>query len=253
MIIKPYNGAFFLLLLLTISAIIVLKSALKKKTQNQRRRILLFLCLCNIILFFGYKFALSLDSGYIMEYYKGRFVWLNELPLHLCNINLFLIPIGMLQRNRKIISFSFFVAPLGALMALIFPMVLFADCSLFIPRVLGYYVTHCILIICGISLTALKFYSPKFSDIPHVLMLFLLMGATVHVVNMIVRHTVHPEANYFFTYGSEASILKFFWQLIPLPLIYALPILLILAGYMSMICGLFRILGSRKQTPALRK
>ena len=242
-----------MLLLLTMSAIVVLRFALRKKTLKQRRRILLILCLCNIVLFIGYKFALSLDAGYILEYYKGRFVWLNELPLHLCNINLFLIPIGLLQRNRKMISFSFFVAPLGALMALIFPMVLFTDCSLFIPRVLGYYVTHCILIICGISLTALEFYSPNFSDIPRVLKLFLLMGVAVHVINMIVRHTVHPETNYFFTYGSDASILKFFWKLIPLPLIYALPVLLILAGYMSMICGLFHIGGLRNQAANLRK
>ena len=66
----------------------------------------------------------------------------NELSLHLCNINLFLTPLGVWKRNRSIMGFSFFVAPLGALMALLFPEPLFSGFSLFLSRIFGYYVTH---------------------------------------------------------------------------------------------------------------
>ena len=52
-------------------------------------------------------------QAYIRAYYPNGFNIFNELPLHLCNINLFLIPLGVWKRNRSIMGFSFFVAPLG--------------------------------------------------------------------------------------------------------------------------------------------
>ena len=78
-------------------------------------------CFFNLALFAGYKLSLSMDAAYIRAYYPNGFSIFNELPLHLCNINLFLIPLGVWKRNRSIMGFSFFVAPLGALMALLFP------------------------------------------------------------------------------------------------------------------------------------
>ena len=63
-------------------------------------------------------------------------------------------------------GFSFFVAPLGALMALLFPEPLFSGFSLLMPRIFGYYVTHAILVVCGLSLATLGFYRPDPKDIP---------------------------------------------------------------------------------------
>ena len=66
-----------------------------------------------------------------------------------------------MERNRSILGFAFFVAPLGALMALLFPEPLFAGFPLFLPRIFGYYVTHAILVVCGLSLATLGFYRPR--------------------------------------------------------------------------------------------
>ena len=178
---------------------------------------------------------------YIRAYYPNGFNIFNELPLHLCNINLFLIPIGLWKRNRSIMGFSFFVAPLGALMALLFPEPLFSGFSLFLPRIFGYYVTHALLVVCGLSLATLGFYRPDPKDIPRILKTFGLLAVGAHLINLLLRLTLCPEANYFFTYGAEISVLKLFWRIIPVPLLYGLPAPLILAGYMYAVCALSRL------------
>ena len=178
---------------------------------------------------------------YIRAYYPNGFNIFNELPLHLCNINLFLIPLGVWKRNRSIMGFSFFVAPLGALMALLFPEPLFSGFSLLMPRIFGYYVTHAILVVCGLSLATLGFYRPDPKDIPRILKTFGLLAVGAHLINLLLRLTLCPEANYFFTYGAEIGVLKLFWRIIPAPLLYGLPAPLILAGYMYAVCALSRL------------
>ena len=158
--ITPFRGLHLLLLLLTAAAVLLIFLLLRGKPEARRSRYLIVVCLFNLALFTVYKFSLSMDAAYVRAYYPNGFNIFNELPLHLCNINLFLIPLGVWKRNRSIMGFSFFVAPLGALMALIFPEPLFSGFSLFLPRIFGYYVTHALLVVCGLSLATLGFYRP---------------------------------------------------------------------------------------------
>ena len=53
-----------------------------------------------------------------------------------------LIPVGVLTKKRPLMSFSFFLGPLGAAMALMMPGVGFENCSVLLPRMIGYYFTH---------------------------------------------------------------------------------------------------------------
>ena len=100
------------------------------------------------------------------------------------------------------------MAPLGALMALIFPEPLFSGFSLFLLRIFGYYATHAILVVCGLSLATLGFYRPDPKDIPRILKTFGLLAVGAHLINLLLRLTLCPEANYFFTYGAEIGVLK---------------------------------------------
>ena len=159
------------------------------------------------------------------------------------------LALGVWKRNRSIMGFSFFVAPLGALMALLFPEPLFSGFSLLMPRIFGYYVTHAILVVCGLSLATLGFYRPDPKDIPRILKTFGLLAVGAHLINLLLRLTLCPEANYFFTYGAEISVLKLFWRIIPVPLLYELPAPLILAGYMYAVCALSRLTQRAEEAP----
>lgn len=109
--ITPFRGPHLLLLLLTAAAVLLIFLLLRGKPEARRSRYLIGVCFFNLALFAGYKLSLSLDAAYIRAYYPNGFNIFNELPLHLCNINLFLIPLGVWKRNRSIMGFSFFVAP----------------------------------------------------------------------------------------------------------------------------------------------
>lgn len=121
MIIRPFDAGFFLLMAVMIGAIVLLRALLRNQPQQRREVVLLTLCVVNIIGFFVYKGFLSADAQFLQVSGLDKFNWFNELPLQLCNINMFLIPIGILTRRRALLGFAFFVAPLGALMALVFP------------------------------------------------------------------------------------------------------------------------------------
>ena len=247
--ITPFRGPHLLLLLLTATAVLLIFLLLRGKPEARRSQYLIGVCFFNLALFAGYKLSLSMDAAYIRAYYPNGFSIFNELPLHLCNINLFLIPLGVWKRNRSIMGFSFFVAPLGALMALLFPEPLFSGFSLFLPRIFGYYVTHALLVVCGLSLATLGFYRPDPKDIPRILKTFGLLAVGAHLINLLLRLTLCPEANYFFTYGAEIGVLKLFWRIIPAPLLYGLPAPLILAGYMYAVCALSHLTQRAEEVP----
>ena len=101
--------------------------------------------------------------------------------------------------------------------------------------------THALLVVCGLSLATLGFYRPDPMDIPRILKTFGLLAVGAHLINLLLRLTLCPEANYFFTYGAEIGVLKLFWRIIPAPLLYGLPAPLILAGYMYAVCALSRL------------
>ena len=107
--ITPFQGLHLLLLLLTAAAVLLIFLLLRGKPEAWRSRFLIGVCFFNLALFAGYKLSLSMDATYIRAYYPNGFSIFNELPLHLCNINLFLIPLGVWKRNRSIMGFSFFV------------------------------------------------------------------------------------------------------------------------------------------------
>lgn len=76
-----------------------------------------------------------------------------------------------------------------------------------------------------------------------------LLAVGAHLINLLLRLTLCPEANYFFTYGAEIGVLKLFWRIIPAPLLYGLPAPLILAGYMYAVCALSRLTQRAEEVP----
>ena len=118
---------------------------------------MVWLCSVMIVLFFLYKIALSLDAEFLVINGIEKFDWWSELPLQLCNINMFLILYAVIFDKKSIMGFAFFVAPLGAFMAITFPEPAFTGSSIFLLRNLGFYITHGLIMVAGVSLCTLGF------------------------------------------------------------------------------------------------
>ncbi|HCH28070.1 MAG TPA: hypothetical protein DEW35_01035 [Ruminococcaceae bacterium] len=247
--IKPFNGTYLICWGIAVILIVAIGLLLKKKDEKAKKTFLVGLCVVNIIVFFVYKGFLSVDRDFLAKAeIEGGFNWFNELPLQLCNINMFLIPIGLLTKKRGILGFSFFLAPLGATMALVFPEPAFQNEPLFMPRILGFYATHFLIVTAGISLATLGFFRPKFKDLPKVFLTLIVVSFGVHLVNLLLRATgICSYANYFFTMeDGGVSLLKLFAKITTVPFIYMLPSLLILAVYMGIISLVFFVVDKLK-------
>ena len=182
------------------------------------------------------------------------FNWWGELPLHLCNINMILIPIAVMKDRRSLMSFCFFLGPLGALMALLMPGNGFEGYSILLPRMIGYYGTHFMVIIEALALATFGLYRPRFRDFPGTLLTILVISIAVFCVNLLLRATgLHPKANYFYSVETEGNfLLELFHRWIPIPYLYLMPCYLILCPYMAVVTFGFWLADRKNKPGAVR-
>ncbi len=243
-IMRPFNTLFLIMFAAFLALLILASLLLRGKSEKAKRTVLVAACLVTLLGYFLYKYLLSLDADYnIITANMGGFNWWGELPLQLCNINMILIPIAVMRRSRPLMCFGFFMAPLGALMALVMPGNGFSGYSLLLPRMLGYYGTHFMIVIEGLALVCFGLYRPKFRDLPRTVLAALLITLAIFGVNMLLRWSgLHPKANYFFSVETEGNfLLEIFHKWIPVPFLYLMPALLILLPYMALVTSGFAI------------
>lgn len=252
MIMRPFNIVFFTVTLLFILLLIIGSVVLNKKDVKTCENVLVTISLLTMVGFFVYKLKLSMDVEYNeLRANMGGFNWWNELPLHLCNINMVLLPIAVKLKKRPLLAFCFFIGPLGAIMALTMPGPDFSNVSILLPRMLGFYGTHFMVVIEGLSLGTLGLYKPKYKDIPMTCITLFLTAAVIHMINLTMRFSgLYDRANYFYTMETEGNgLLDLFHSLIPFPFFYLLPSLLVVAVYTVAVITIFNLF-TKKEIPA---
>ncbi len=238
---KLFNGVFICFILILIIASVLLRN----KSESTKQMTLVIACICTMIGFVVYKYYLSLDKEFnIITADMGGFNWWGELPLQLCNINMLLIPVAVMTKNRALSSFSFFVGPLGAMMALMMPSAGFSGYSIFLPRMLGYYGTHFMIVIEGLALVTFGLFKPRLADLPKSIAAVIIIAFVVFLFNLFLRWTgLFPKANYFFSIETEGNfLLEMFHKWIPVPFLYLLPSIVILGAYMLIITIPFELI-----------
>ena len=113
-IVRPFNGVFMLMFAFFLTLLVVSSILLKNKSEKLRKTVLVSACIVTLIGFFIYKYYLSIDEEFnVITASTGGFNWWGELPLQMCNINMILIPIAVLKKSKPLMSFCFFLGPLG--------------------------------------------------------------------------------------------------------------------------------------------
>ena len=244
-IMRPFNAVYFCTFGFFIALLVVSSLLLKNKPEKTRRTVLAVACIITAVGFFVYKYFLSIDVEYDQVAYAsmGGFNWWGELPLHMCNINMILIPIAVWRKNRSLMSFNFFTGTLGATMALMMPSMGFAGYPLFMPRLIGFWGTHFMVLIESIALITYGLYKPAFKDVPKTLLTIVIVAFCIFLIDLFIRTTgLNPRANYFFAMETEGNpVLNIFHNLVPIPFVYLIPCLLIIAPYMCLIIFCFTV------------
>jgi uncharacterized membrane protein YwaF len=247
-IMRPLNPLFLAVFAAFLLLLVLASVLLRGKSVKTRGAVLIAACVVTLIGFVFYKYYLSLDSEYnAITAGMGGFNWWGELPLQLCNINMIIIPIAVLKKNRSLMCFGFFLGPLGALMALLMPGNGFDGYSLLLPRMLGYYGTHFMVVIEGLALASFGLFRPKFRDLPKAALAVLVIAFVIFLLNLLLRWTgLHPKANYFFSVETEGNfLLELFHSWLPFPFLYLLPCIVILGVYMLLVTIPFELADRR--------
>ncbi len=245
LIYRPFNKVFYVITLCYAAVYTLLSFVLVKFDISVRKTVLLVIGAVVIVYYFIYKYRLSRDKEYDEMYYSkvGGFTWWYELPLHLCNINMFLVPLGLLLNNRYIMGFAFFIGPVGTLMAILMPSASFNNFSILKERMRGYYITHFTILFNCLLLVTAGFYHPEYSDIFPIVIVGILLSFIIFVFNMILRKTgIASKANYFYTVDPEENkILEFFKSKIPYSYLYLIPLFVIFVPYMYLMTFIVKI------------
>lgn len=187
---------------------------------NGNRRFLAGLGLFTVGYLTVYKALLSRVPGFP---FNG---W-NELPLQPCNVIALLSIPAALSDNRVLKSLCFYGGTVFATMALLMPESNFAEVTLLSVKGLGFYGFHGLVLVLSVSFATLRVYRPRYRDIPAMLAALVVLCALAHGVNLLLRATVYPNANFFFTCGLQGNpVLEGLKAVIPVDLIYELPLLL---------------------------
>lgn len=252
-IMKPLNPLFLAVFAAFLLLLVFASVLLRSRSERTRSLVLIAACVVTLIGFVIYKYFLSLDSDYnVITAGMGGFNWWGELPLQLCNINMLLIPIAVLKKSRPLMCFSFFLGPLGALMALLMPGNGFDGYSLLLPRMLGYYGTHFMVVIEGLALASFGLFRPRFRDLPKAALAVLGIAFVIFLFNLLLRWTgLHPKANYFFSVETEGNfLLELFHSWLPFPFLYLIPSFGILIPYMLLVTIPFELADRRARKAA---
>jgi len=120
----------------------------------------------------------------------------------------------------------------------------FSGYSIFLPRMLGYYGTHFMIVIEGLALVTFGLFKPRLSDLPRAILTVIIIAFVVFLFNLFLRWTgLFPKANYFFSVETEGNfLLEMFHKWIPIPFLYLLPSIVILGAYMLIITIPFELI-----------
>jgi len=221
-----------LVLVVLIGICIVIYNMCKHRSMEFRRKMLLYLCICNIVVYIVYKLILFFEISHVA--YDSKLAYLlNCIPFHLCSINLIILPIALTTRSKWLTMFCFYAASLGASAAILFPDKLFASRSLLDPVNTAFIAYHSIVVISSISLGLLGLYRPSFKDMPKVSLMLAIVAGLSYLVNELFAAISGVMVNYFYSVSPQGNhVLGFAYNLVPIPYVYLLFFLIPLQGLM---------------------
>jgi uncharacterized membrane protein YwaF len=216
-----------------IAAIIVFFTIyflLRNSSEKVKRHSLYIMCLINFVFY--------LINDYYF-YIRGDSI-LTLLPLQLCNIAVFLVPLAIALKKQVIYDFVFYICATGAIVALMIPSSDYVGITYSLMTI-SFFVFHYMIAAVPFLLVGLGIYkpAPSISKALRLSIAIFLLGGLMHILNLVLGATFNVKANYFFTiieYSAPSNpAFEFLSRIIPYDFFYLLPALLVLYVYMIII------------------
>ena len=235
MIINSFNTAWWFMLAVQVVLILSIWLIGRKKSNKTKEHLIIAVWVFMVIYLIAYKYYLiEMSTTYETS------LW-NELPLNLCQVASLLVLPAIVSKSRTLRGFCAFIGTCCSLMGLMMPVAGFYDIPLLSGESIGYYGFHGLVFIICVSLFTLRLYRPQVKDVPKIILFLAFAALVAHGINWLLRETVFPGANYFFTYDTEGNpILDIFRSMIDIPYVYQLPLLVPVGIVLVLVSLLFR-------------
>lgn len=192
--------------------------------------------------------AICLIFYLVNDYYfyiRGSHL-LTMLPLQLCNIGVFLIPITVLSRKPLLQDFVFYLSVPGALAALMTPNADYSDIP-YSMMTISFYISHFVIAIVPLLMAGWGLYRPEPSARKALRLsaTVLVLAGGLYLFSIFLNRTLDIGANYFFTiieYSAPINpVFALFARIIPYNFVYLIPALPILYIYMGIVYALTKV------------
>lgn len=215
--------------LIGIGVLILILVSFAHQSQQRRRLFLIILSLIGVLFYVTYWATVTLVPA---------FLWV-VLPLQLCDLAVFLMPIGLITQKQDLMDFLFYPCGLGAMSALILMSMMSTDAFYTVNE--NFFFSHFSILCFPLLCIAWGLYDPKpsLNKALRLTVILLVLTAVMHGLNLFIVQQTHMAAFYFFTirqYGVFVSpLLGFFAKVIPYDYFYMLLVLPMLYGYMILV------------------
>jgi uncharacterized membrane protein YwaF len=213
----------------------------RRLDEEGRKRLLLGAAVANLICFVLYMAGL-IGTGL----FPAHVVY--NMPMQLCSLVTFALIPAILLDWRVLRGFCYFIGCLAGFLALFSPATGIEGVGVFSPLAIGFFGSHGLNVVIGAMIACLGLYRPDYREAVKTLGYFVALAGVMAVVNLALRLTLVPQANYFYFFDPEgADILVALHSMVGVPILYLLPIAPLAAAALLVQAAIFRG-GSRLAT-----
>lgn len=250
---SPFTTWWFAYLVLVVILAVLVHRSLRHRDVDTRRRGLLVLAVATWAISTWFTFDRAFSGQF-------DFPISRNLPFHFCTVVTFLLTPAVWARRgwwlRPLRTLLFFPGAAAAFLALASPAVEYLDQPVWSMNSL-FYVVHALNVVVPCLMVSLGLYRPTLKDVPLSVVWFFALAMAVLPVTVALRAWVDPASNYFFFFDPEgAGILVLLWDLIGIPVLYQLPLLVLILPVLLVQYGLYRgvvaLTGRRTREPGGR-
>jgi len=247
----PLSPVWFLLMLATIAFGVALYFWLHNKPMEYKRKAMTGFA----IGLWALSTVFTLQRVWDPQYY---FPLTQNLPLHFCSLVQFmLIPAYWLRGSSRALqafrALLFYPGAAAAFFALIAPAQEYLNQPLVSMNTLFYFVHFGNVLLCTM-LAVLGFHTPTVRGALGSLVTFFILAMIVFPITLAIRHFIDPAANYYFSFDPAGSdIFEILFGIIPVPLLYQVPLLLLIIPILLLQYAIYRLCNNIAQRRRMRR
>jgi uncharacterized membrane protein YwaF len=239
--VESFNGTWTALVLVLGALGVVAHYLLRHRSLAVRRYWVFGLGLAT------FAASLTFHIAYLVNPPDQGWPLFQNLPLHLCSLTSWLMPVITWFDNKALRSVAFFPGAIAGLATLVSATPAEQGHPLLDPRSF-FWVAHEMNAIVPFLMVSLGLFQPRLRQVLGSVGWLAVIGlGAVLPITLALRAWVDPGANYFYLFAPEgAAILDVFWNLIPLPVLYLVPLVLVILPVLYLEYAVCRLLGGTR-------